>query len=758
MHPITQALYTLYKTKFIKYVFTCFFLVPPEIIGRGPLHVAAYNKALEEGETRFMRLPVMLIGQARSGKTSLKKSLKKEKFDEKELSTDGIERDPSYFSVTNEIMSSEETEEGQDVDFEVFFRDRMGKSMLHECRTFVRREASLEMRERNFGSLFPLVKQMVKNDADPSEEQSEKLFETNKESSCRKRFEVPQKTAACFEKSVNQSHIDDGKVYFTLWDFGGQSVYYATHPIFLTGKAIYLLVYDLTKDPGGKADSIERQGVFGPRVDSDCGKTNKDYLRCWMSSVAALESQTTGHSKSTSSGNLPEKLPPVILTCTHSDLVGSRVTAKTRASKIYGSLRHKFYSKHLYKKFFVVDNTKSGSAGGCEEVSELKGEILALAKQLTHMQKTIPLKWLLFEEALKDKVEKGQPFISLDETRKVAREKCGIYDDQQFETLLIFLHDQRILIHFHETQELKDIVILDPQWLIDLFRKVITVKPYEPLSDEEQYEELWEELENDGILNSKLIEIVWGPLINSKTKDSLIAIMEKFSLLCHLPSQDKVKQLYLVPSMLMSLSEDDANVLLADAPICPLFVRFRRPSVSEIEYVQMPLGFFQRLVVKFLNWCIHQEFTPLYEDMYQNFARFPIRPEGYSVILRCHSSSLEIVVYRDPDTSNDQSDMSVCDIVLEQLGAILQSLREECFWLNTIQYEYSVICPVCCQQESGKYYCKDHKEEEPLHFWTESNLQDEQARICRKKTLAKRDTVSVERFTVWFTSLRAQVR
>lgn len=68
-----------------------FFLVPPEIISRGPLHLAAYNKALEEGETRVMRLPVMLIGQARSGKTSLRKSLKKEKFDEEEPSTDGIE-------------------------------------------------------------------------------------------------------------------------------------------------------------------------------------------------------------------------------------------------------------------------------------------------------------------------------------------------------------------------------------------------------------------------------------------------------------------------------------------------------------------------------------------------------------------------------------------------------------------------------------------------------------------------------------------
>ena len=202
MHPITQALYTLYKTKFIKHVFTFFFLVPPEIISRGPLHLAAYNKALEEGETRVMRLPVMLIGQARSGKTSLRKSLKKEKFDEEEPSTDGIERDPSYFSVTNEIVGLEETEEEQDADSEVSFHNRIAKSMLDECKEISKKEASLDISEKNLVSPNSskleesdakkgINAQAEENVADPSEEQPEKRFENNKESSDRKRFEVP---------------------------------------------------------------------------------------------------------------------------------------------------------------------------------------------------------------------------------------------------------------------------------------------------------------------------------------------------------------------------------------------------------------------------------------------------------------------------------------------------------------------------------------------------------------------------------------
>ena len=40
-----------------------------------------------EGKTKVRRLPIMLIGQDRAGKTSLKRSLKGEKFNANEKST-----------------------------------------------------------------------------------------------------------------------------------------------------------------------------------------------------------------------------------------------------------------------------------------------------------------------------------------------------------------------------------------------------------------------------------------------------------------------------------------------------------------------------------------------------------------------------------------------------------------------------------------------------------------------------------------------
>ena len=78
----------------------CFFLlVPSEIIARGPRAQIAYENALKTGKVNVYRARIMLIGQDRAGKTSLKKSLLGLPFDPDEDSTDGIEVDPSKFEV-----------------------------------------------------------------------------------------------------------------------------------------------------------------------------------------------------------------------------------------------------------------------------------------------------------------------------------------------------------------------------------------------------------------------------------------------------------------------------------------------------------------------------------------------------------------------------------------------------------------------------------------------------------------------------------
>ena len=76
-----------------------FSLVPLEIDARGEKAQLAYQRALKDGAVNVYRGRVLLIGQDRAGKTSLKKSLIGLPFDRKEKSTDGIEVDPSKFRL-----------------------------------------------------------------------------------------------------------------------------------------------------------------------------------------------------------------------------------------------------------------------------------------------------------------------------------------------------------------------------------------------------------------------------------------------------------------------------------------------------------------------------------------------------------------------------------------------------------------------------------------------------------------------------------
>ena len=319
--------------------------------------------------------------------------------------------------------------------------------------------------------------------------------------------------------------------------------------------------------------------------------------------------------------------------------------------------------------------------------------------------------------------------------KEIAFEVCKIDDDQEFFTLLNFLHDQRILVHFDDTPALSNFLVLDPQWLVDVFKTVITVKPYD--QEESKFKEVWLQLESTGILDEKLLEHVWGPLLSQEeTSASLLAIMEKFSLLCPWPcSNASSGKQYLVPSMLMSHPPKEIMKLVASAQIPSLFLRFQSG--------QVPPGFFPRLVLQFFQWGQDEFWSAENPQLYADFARFyTSADDDCSVILLCHSSCIEVVVHRGNLSANPaeclQSKLNLsADInygafevasaraVRRQLGLMLECMRKEFGWLKNMMYELGVICPVCCQECKVNYCCTHHKQcceqEECLHFWSESD-------------------------------------
>ncbi|XP_078360425.1 uncharacterized protein LOC144644773 [Oculina patagonica] len=775
--------------------------VPPEILARGPLALQAYNNALMEGKTCVKRVPVMLIGQERSGKTSLKKSLKGLPFNPDEDSTVGIDVDPSHFKVSTEVWKAgvkdqetsvaaisyehhaaqlivgslmeekEAPEERATVPIQsvqsLYFPSSEnqapeGRTTLEPIESGSSLLASGDQSELSGGfiSKLPETPDVSYHDYKPSNTPRDELDREDVS-------EVPEEIATLVERLLHEAKKveDDNDVYSVLWDFGGQSVYYVTHPLFLTPRAIFLLMYDLSRSPHDKANPLVRQGMFKTFEDNFCLKTNLDYLDFWMTSVASLASQSGNQPAGSNSVVAPEKLPPVFLVCTHADDPHGGVDPCALANEIFHFLQNKPYSGHLFERVFVVDNTKSGGKSECPEVICLRQDVLTVAKELPQMKEEIPIKWLQYEKALQVMKEEGHQWISLKRAKEIASEVCKIDDDQEILTLLDFLHDQRILIHFDDTPDLNKLVVLDAQWLIDVFKKVITVKRYD--HEEREFKDLWHKLEKTGILEEELLEHVWGALLDQEeTAESLIAIMEKFSLMCSWPSSDaSCGRQYLVPSMLMSHPPQGITKLLESASIPSLFLKF--------ESRQIPPSLFPRLVLQFFQWCNDEFPSPVEPQLHHNFARFYISSDvGCSVVLLCHPSSLEVVILSENHTVDldegsqpkvsfyaDQRqcpfEETVARAVRRQLELLLECMKREFCWLYNIRCEARFLCPACCQ--GGKVnYCLTHravdcKQEECLHFWSESELCNIPPDvICRKSADALETRVRVKQFVPWF--------
>lgn len=69
---------------------------------------------------------------------------------------------------------------------------------------------------------------------------------------------------------------------------------------------------------------------------------------------------------------LPEKLPLVVLVCTHADETHDWDDPYEMADDVFDFLLRKPYRTQLVDQVFVVDNTKSGSNSECSEIIRLQ--------------------------------------------------------------------------------------------------------------------------------------------------------------------------------------------------------------------------------------------------------------------------------------------------------------------------------------------------------------------------------------------------
>lgn len=215
---------------------------------------------------------------------------------------------------------------------------------------------------------------------------------------------------------VNIEHwsCDNYKVHF--WDFGGQEIMHATHQFFLSERSIYVLVVDARED-----DEIK--------------------VETWLKHISA------------SGGDSPVMV----------------VINKIDENPTFDLTRSKLNSKYpaISNRYFRV-SCKKGD-GIPEFISALKSMIPD-----TEMINTpLSVNWLRIKEIL-EKETANQRY--LDEARfSEICNKNGVKDDSSKKTLVQFLHDIGIVLHFKKLN-LKNFFVLDPLWVTIGAYKVVNSK------------------------------------------------------------------------------------------------------------------------------------------------------------------------------------------------------------------------------------------------------------------------------------------
>jgi internalin A len=201
----------------------------------------------------------------------------------------------------------------------------------------------------------------------------------------------------------------DREFAVSIWDFGGQEIYHATHQFFLTRRSAYVLVADSRKE------------------DTD--------FNYWMRVVDLL-----------SDGS-----PLLIVTNEKQDR------------------RRDLDEQRLRARFRSLVDIVAVNLATNRGVEEVRRRIRGLLQQLPHVGDVLPASWRRVRKRLEWDV---RDTISQDELLKVCGES-GFDRREDALHLAGYLHDLGVCLHFQDDPVLKHLVILRPEWGTDAVYRVL---------------------------------------------------------------------------------------------------------------------------------------------------------------------------------------------------------------------------------------------------------------------------------------------
>ncbi|XP_071965569.1 uncharacterized protein [Antedon mediterranea] len=265
----------------------------------------------------------------------------------------------------------------------------------------------------------------------------------------------------------NECYID---ARLSLWDFAGQEMYYNTHHLFMPKQGVYLVVFNAVEAISNPNKHIKR-------------------LQFWLQSIA-----------------MHVDIENVVVF-----LVGTQ-RGSVRDENAFSTF-DKFVNAHLYKRFsrllafhpsgricFFIENAFHVD----KELNILRERIYNEVTKLKYFCEMFSVKYLLFKNTLNGFRHRQCIIASVKDIENQLKLTSKIFVKYEVRQLLNFFDKSGDIIYNELDELLQNYVVCDPQVLIDILKLLVNVP--EPHRRNRAVSDLWQRLQETGIVDSRLME------------------------------------------------------------------------------------------------------------------------------------------------------------------------------------------------------------------------------------------------------------
>ncbi|XP_063436882.1 uncharacterized protein LOC134718317 [Mytilus trossulus] len=278
-----------------------------------------------------------------------------------------------------------------------------------------------------------------------------------------------------------------GRLIF--WDFGGQYVYLTTHQTFMTFRALFLVVFDGSKDLHEQVPDV--MCFPGQHMTP----TPAVFLQYWVNSILT-------YCKVVYAG-----IPKILFVATHKDKVPTENIA-TRREELYRGIEELFKDHegkhHLVLRPLIFVNAKDQAD---PEIEVLKKTITELTFDHPCWGERMPNACVPLELEIAELVAEGKQIMSLAEVKELnAISEVSVLSPEQLTDFLHYQHSLGKIVYF-DTPQLRDNVIISPLLMVEVMRSFITDVEFWPKEDNTR--KTFKKMSENGMIQKLDLYQIW---------------------------------------------------------------------------------------------------------------------------------------------------------------------------------------------------------------------------------------------------------